>query len=423
MQAVFPVTTYFAEGLPWSLLHQVAAEFLTALGVPAFQVGRTSLLHGPMLLKALWSPVVERFGSLRSWMVLTQAGIGVLVGMLAVLANTAMSNPVRDSGNLGLIWAVLMAVGVLSATHDIACDGYYMEALDERRQARYSGWRVAAFRAAMMVGSSGLVVIAGQTSWLWGFGMGAVLMLALAVFHQLFLPRLHGQEAPVVVARRTQFLDAYRSFFGQRLIGATVAFLLFYKMADVLMFSMSKVLLSRALGFGTDLRGLIGFFSVGASIVGAVVGGVWVARRGLSRTLFPITLAMVLTEPLFALMAAAAPSLSLFVGEEAATLQTINWSVSSWKFSIVGGVVMIEQFCGGLATAAQVVFIMRRCQKEHRTTHYAFATVIYSIAHIVLGYFSGYAYESAGPAGYFWGASLLALPAVVLARFAAKHLS
>ncbi len=75
------------------------------------------------------------------------------------------------------MWVLLVAVGVLSATHDIACDGYYMEALEPQRQARFSGVRVAAFRAAMLVGSSGLVVVAGATNWLWGFGAGAALLL------------------------------------------------------------------------------------------------------------------------------------------------------------------------------------------------------------------------------------------------------
>ena len=38
-------STYFAEGLPWSVLHQIAAEFFTAAGLPPSQVGYTSALH------------------------------------------------------------------------------------------------------------------------------------------------------------------------------------------------------------------------------------------------------------------------------------------------------------------------------------------------------------------------------------------
>src|SRR5690606_11862702 len=122
-------STYFAEGLPWSLLHQVAAEYFTGIGLRPAQVGYTSLLHGPTFLKILWSPIVELFGTLRGWMIGTQAAMGVAVGLLAMLAH-ALAGSENPEANVGWIWAVLVTIGVLSATHDIACDGYYLEALD-----------------------------------------------------------------------------------------------------------------------------------------------------------------------------------------------------------------------------------------------------------------------------------------------------
>ncbi len=36
----------------------------------------------------------------------------------------------------------------MAATHDMAIDGYYMEALDEKGQARFVGYRVMAYRIA-----------------------------------------------------------------------------------------------------------------------------------------------------------------------------------------------------------------------------------------------------------------------------------
>ncbi|HVY37650.1 MAG TPA: hypothetical protein VHM31_06935, partial [Polyangia bacterium] len=38
--------------------------------------------------------------------------------------------------------------------HDIACDGFYLQALDRRGQALYSGTRLGAYRLAMIVGAS-----------------------------------------------------------------------------------------------------------------------------------------------------------------------------------------------------------------------------------------------------------------------------
>ena len=49
-------TTYFGEGLPWSFLHQMALEFLVAIGASGTAGSMTSGLHAATLLKFLWSP-------------------------------------------------------------------------------------------------------------------------------------------------------------------------------------------------------------------------------------------------------------------------------------------------------------------------------------------------------------------------------
>src|SRR5690606_15897136 len=80
-------SSYFGEGLPWSVLHQMASEYLTGIGMRPAQVGYTSWLHGTTMLKFLWSPIVDLFGSLRSWMLATQALIGIAIGVLALVAH------------------------------------------------------------------------------------------------------------------------------------------------------------------------------------------------------------------------------------------------------------------------------------------------------------------------------------------------
>lgn len=418
-------STYFAEGLPWSIMHQVAAEFFTAIGAPAAKVGYTSLLHGPTLLKVVWSPVVGLFGTLRGWMVSTQASMGVLVGLLSVLAHQVAGRE-GDASDTTWIWVLLVLLGVLSAMHDIACDGYYMEALDKKDQARLSGLRVAAFRAAMLVGSSGLVFLAGTVNWLLAFLAGAFLLSGLALFHALWLPRSALRTGPSTsksgsltpdapAAVRAPLIESYTSFFRQEAVFLVIAFLMTYKMADVLMFSMSKVLLGRELGIGTDLRGVIGFFSTISSIFGAVLGGAWIARRGLVKSLVPITLLMALTEPLFALLASWAPELSLAESGEPVTLALFSWQRDGFTILIATVVVVIEQVCGGLATAAQMVFIMRRCHVAHKTAHFAFATALYSAAQMAVGAGSGHLFETVGSVSYFWIVSAMTLPAVALA--------
>lgn len=420
---------YFGEGLPWSVLHQVASEYLTAIGLPAREVGYTGWLNGTTLLKFLWSPLVDLFGTLKRWMVATQALLGVGVGVLAVVAQRLAGVP--GDKDTRWVWLTLLGLGVLSATYDIACDGYYMGALKKHDQARYSGTRVAAYRAAMLVGSSGLVFLGGYFNWLVAFGLAALLLFALALVHQRVLkevPRLGSAPEPETAAlgaaaehvgwqqRLAHVKDAYLSFLLQPKALLILGFLLSYKMSDNLVSSMSKLLFARELGVPTDVRGMLNSLSLVASIVGAIVGGAWIAKRSLKTTLFRITVLMAATQPLFVALAAFAPELLVSIPGTARDSSELVWSNAWPGLGAVALVIVLEQVSGGMAVAAQIVFIMQHSAPEHRAAHYAFATAVYSLPQTVIGGLSGQLYEGVGPVTYFSIVSALTLPAVVLAR-------
>ncbi len=420
-------STYFAEGLPWSVLHQIAGEYLTAIGVSATQVGRTSYLHAGTSFKVLWSPIVDLFGSLRQWMIGMQVAMGVAMGVLAVIAHEIAQAAGHPDPTL--IWITLAGISFLSATHDIACDGYYMDALDRDDQARYSGVRVAAFRGAMLLGSSFLVFLGGRFNWMVGFGTAAAIMGAVGLAHRFWLPRgrsetalpAKGDERPARSRKDWAHVrDAYASFFSQDRVVFVLAFLISYKMADAVMFSMSKVLLARELGVTTDLRGIVNSFSIGSQIAGAMVGGAWIARKGLAKTLLPITLAMALTEPLYVGLAHFAPQLALSDPAVATTMADYDVMAALPSLMTIVAIVITEQFCGGMATAAQMVFIMRRCHPDHKAAHFAFATAVYATAQMIVGGESGTIYDAIGPVSYFWFTAALTIPAVVVVKFVPK---
>lgn len=414
-KALATATTYFAEGFPWSLLHQVAGEFFTGVGLSATAVGRTSYLHAGTSFKVLVSPIVDLVGTLRGWMVALQVLMGAVVGAIGLVA--ARSD--LDEGAVAVVWVLLAVLSFFSATHDIACDGYYMEMLDAREQARYSGLRVAAFRLAMLAGSGGIVFIGGHVGWRSAFGLAAAVLVALGLAHALFLPRSRpGGGGRGGKARHVR--EAYRTFLRQRRVVAVIAFLVTYKMSDAVLFSMSKVLLARSLGVPTDVRGMINVPSILAAIAGAVVGGAWIARVGLRRALWPVTLAMALTQPLYALMAEFAGRLAVADPQTVASLADLDLAHAVGRLAIITLVVIVEQFCGGLATAAQMVFIMRRCHPDHKAAHFAFATAVYSTAQMLVGGESGTLYDAVGPVAYFWIASALAVPALLLVPFVPK---
>lgn len=430
-------STYFGQGLPWTLLHQVAVELFTAVGLPT-HVGYLSALHWwASAVKLVFSPIIEFYGTLKRWLVGTQIGLGVLVGLLALAAERLGGTSRAAEGDTVLVWPLLALIGLLSAGYDIACDGYYLARLGPADQARYAGTRVMAFRFAMIVGSSGLVVLAGRRGWLYGFGAAAALLFALALLHAYGLAEaskstaVGGRAAPSKASGGTGEVPAvssassrlggharaaYRSFLTQERVLSVIAFLLTYKLADVLMFAMTSVLMADELGLPTDLRGVLRSLGIGASILGAILGGAWIAKKTLKGTLFVITLAMAVTEPLFALVAHYAPLLQVAVPGSIKNMDALVWDSALPKLCVIAGVLVVEQFCGGLATAAQAVFIMRRCHPQHRAAHFAFATAIYSVSQGLVGVLSGHLYLGVGPVAFFWVASVLTLPAIAISR-------
>jgi len=386
-------TTYFGEGLPWSFLHQMAAEFLTAIGASNAQVGMTSALHGAVTLKFLWSPLVDLFGRKRTWLWLMQIILGLAMIVVAAIV---------PSRNLTLFWAALGVLAILHATHDIACDGFYLQALDRKGQALFAGTRNAAFKVATLVGASALVWVADHSSWSIAFGAAGVLMLLTAGVNRIVMPHppeQHPQEAVSAHKRPTAFafLEAYKSFLTQPQAVLVLLFLLLYRVGDIMMFNQSKPLL-RDLGVTTGQRGILNGFAITFTILGSIVGGAIISRKGLERCLAPIAYLQNLAIPLYILMAAAKPALpGIFA------------------------IVLTEQFVAGIGAVAFSVFQMQRTRKAYSAAHFAFITAVVSAVSMLPGMAAGFISQRYGFTTFFTIAFLSSLPSLVLVHFVPKQ--
>jgi PAT family beta-lactamase induction signal transducer AmpG len=379
-------SSYFGEGLPWSFLHQLATEFLTASNASKTQISSTSLFHLAVTLKLLWSPVVDLFGTQRRWLVYAQLVLGL--GMLLTAA-------IVSSGSSTLFWLILALLSVVHATHDIACDGFYLSALGERDRALFSGVRNAAYRAAMIVGSSLLVVLAGRTSWPLAFASAGALMLLVASLNARLLPHPAEQRQAAKLDRRA-FTNAYRSFFTQPQAARVLAFLFFYRLGDIMMFAMAKPLL-KDIGVGTAERGLLNGAGMVLSVLGSIAGGALLARQGLVRWLVPMTYLQSFAILLYVVLAVARPGLPL-----------------------ISALVLLEQLASGIGTSAHGVFLMQRTSRSFTASHFAFATAVVSVGSTLSGFASGPLDEALGHPAFFTLAFIASWPSLVLAHCVPK---
>jgi PAT family beta-lactamase induction signal transducer AmpG len=377
-------TAYFGEGLPYSFLHQLVTEYLTSIGAPRSEIGYTSWFHGAVALKPAVGPWIDAAGARRNTMIVLQVLLGL--GMLASAALVVGPETPRTTAFAAAFWTLLAALALIHAVHDIACDGFFIVALPRTAQALYAGTRMAAYRAAMYVGSAVLTLVAAWSEWSAAFAAAGALMALVALVNAAVVPRI--DEPRDTSAEPAAFQPSYRAFFAQPHIWRVLAFVVSYRLGDVLTFAMSPPLL-RELGMDTEARGWLRMISLTASIVGSILAGALLARGGLRRWFAPFTYLMAL--PFYLLLAWLRPG-----------------------FWAIAGVVALEQFFGALAGAALPFYLVQRSRRAFAAAHYGLFSAFIAAASSVVGGLSGHLSEAVGHVAYFGLCFVASVPALVL---------
>lgn len=465
---VWVTSTYFAEGFPYTVVNNLAEVLFKHLGATYAAIGYTALLHLPWNLKFLWGPLLDRYGTKRRWMVGIEAFIAVGLVLAAFFAD----------GSFGLapLWAIFGVLALLATTHDIAVDGYYLEALDDAGQSRFVGWRAMAYRLAIIaVGGVGLVVV-DEVGWRLGLLAMAVVMVGLWALHRWGLPRA---ETP-----RRSLRALARAMARPRLLttGLLIA---------------AGIVAARALGLASKVKAavtaipVVGGLSFGSWIsliflvaVLSLLAGLRPLRRWLSGRDAPFARAYVsfLEQPRVGALLLLV--LSFRTGES--FLMKMKWpffqdamgvgldvygaangtfglgasvgatmlggaliarhGLKRWLWPFVLGqnllnlsyvalaegllgssttavvsVITLERIGEGLGTAVFMVYLMRCCRPEHKAAHMAIVTALMSVGFTVAGVVSGELATAVGFSAYFGLSFVATLPMMAL-LFVAPHL-
>jgi len=205
-------TTYFAEGFPYSVVNSIAEILFKELGASLRLIGLTALLHLPWNLKLLWAPLIDQYETKRRWL------IAVEVLLTATIVGLSFVVTAREA--LGLIAVLFGLMAVLSATHDIAIDGFYLEGLDERGQSKFVGYRAMAYKIASVLVRGPALMLIGWVGWRYGMLATGAVMLALTVIHWALLPRVERRQRPVT--RLLGWLLSFRALAVGSVIAALV---------------------------------------------------------------------------------------------------------------------------------------------------------------------------------------------------------
>ena len=465
---------YFAEGFPLGVFYEIFPVYFRQQGVELRQIGVLSLLGLAWTLKFLWAPAIDYWRQHRRWMAAVDVGMGLVMLYFAMQAGFGPA-----------VWIAIGTFTVLSATNDVAVDGYTIEYLDKQELGLANGIRIGLYRVGML--ASGFALMASDwLGWSGAFVMAAILFFALALA-SLAAPR----ERAIVTERgsvRAELAALSRSPFALAVLAAfalgvvwlvdnvtkwssAIAGFWFYAFASAIVHvvvlavagrarpvpqdvvAAPDVALTRGPMFGALMELLrrpaivpvllfILIFKLPDAAMGFMVKPFWV-DAGFSASqigLVSVNIGLVLSiaggvaggwitdrigiyRALWMLgLAQAASNLGYWIAASVMPIPPVGTAIPFEHQAMLYAASATESYTGGLGTAAFLAFLMAIVQKERAATEYALLSSVFALSRSVAGWVGGLGAASIGYANWFLLTFFLAFPAYLLLPWVSRML-
>jgi PAT family beta-lactamase induction signal transducer AmpG len=396
-------TLYLAEGLPFYAVALVASLMYKSMGVANDQIAYwTGLITFAWVFKSLWSPFLEAASSKKFLVVMFQLIGGVCLGLVALSLQLPMY--------FAISIALLGLVSISAATHDIAADGLYIASLSNKQQAAYAGWQGAFFNAGKFISLGGLVVLAGHLektmppaqAWAVIFGILAIMMIALAIYHSWALPGTKNTNTDASMRSVfTTLLDVIVTFFKKPGIWLAILFILLFRVGEGQIQTIGPLFLRDAkelggLGLSTTEVGVVyGTAGTIAFLGGSVLGGYFASWLGLKRSLPWLILAMNVPNAVFFFLSTNLPD----------------------NLAIIATALSFEMFGYGFGFVGLILFMMQVIAVgKYQTAHYALATGVMQLGLVIPKMVSGSIQMSLGYKNFFIWVLISAIPVLLMSK-------
>ena len=363
-----------ASGFPWVIIGSAMTLWLKDAGLTRTAIGFFGSVFAVYSINWLWAPLLDRvkipfltkrFGQRRSWLLLLQSLLFLLI------ISISFSNP-KDS----LIWVSLLAfsVAIVSSTQDIVIDAYRIDVLSLAEKNKLpatsamatSGWWVGygflgaialylsdfgnAWSGVYLIMSVFVLGFIANTLWLSEPESDRELVQATAQQNYEDLLGGHNVWQKMSAWFLSTVVEPLKDFFVR--FGKTaliiLAFIMLFKVGEAFLGRMSLVFY-KEIGFTT---GEIATYSklVGSTltIIFSIVASVITVHYGLVRGLMISGIAMAGTNLMFSYMA--------FVGADT---------------NVFAAAILLDNFTAAFSTVAFVAFISHLTNRAYTATQYA----------------------------------------------------
>jgi MFS transporter, PAT family, beta-lactamase induction signal transducer AmpG len=355
----------FASGLPLYLTSRTLQAWMRVAGIDLATIGVFSLAALPYSLKWIWAPLMDRYvppflGRRRGWLIVIQV-------------------------------ALLVAIATL-ALQDVVIDAYRADILAEREMGAGAAIWVLGYRVALLATGGLAFILADRMSWpLVYLGLAGLMLIGIAGTLYAREPALPEQPPRSLAEAVVLPFQEFWRRMGARGALLVLLFIVIFKLPDYLAASMATPFLLDV-GFSqTDIGAIQGGLGIFATIVGALAGGVLVARIGINRSLWVVGALQAISNLAYYGLAQ--------VGRD---------------YAFLVGTIVTENLCTGLVSAAFLAFLMSLCSVRFSATQFALLSSLMGVSRDVLVSPSGAIAELTGWPLFFVVTVAVAIPGLLL---------
>ena len=396
----------FSSGLPLALTASTLTAWLSDAHVEKAGIGLFAAIATPYALKFLWSPLIDGapfplltriFGQRRGWMLATQ----ILLAL--AIAAMAFADPANNAFHTAML---ALIVAMFSASQDIVIDAFRVERLPKQEQGAGAAMATLGYRIGMLISGAGALWLADHLGWqhtyfimaaMMGVGIATTLCVREPVKSSSLLEgevkkEVHAtHNSSLTIFLRDHVIAPFADFMTRPHWLAVLGFVILYKLADAFMGIMFNPFLLD-LGFTkSQIAEIVKIYGLAATLLGTFAGGWAVLRIGMFRTLLVCGALHMLTNLLLVVLARLGPDTAFLT------------------LSIV-----LENFTGGMASAAFIAYLSALCTLHYTATQYALLSSLAAFGRSIVATPSGWIAQAFGWPIFFTFASVLGIPGLLL---------
>lgn len=373
-----------SSGIPLLITGSTLQAWMTDEKVDLAVIGMFSLVGLPYTVKFLWAPALDRYvppflGRRRGWIFIFQILLMFAIGAFYY---------VKPAESPWAIAFLAVVVSFLSASQDVVVDAYRRELLRDEELGFGSSLAVNGYRLGMLISGAFALFLADRIPWNYVY-----LLMAATLFLGMITTLLAPNPAGLIVppqSLREAVIEPFTDYFSRRGAFEILAFILLYKIGDVMAANMTTPFILK-MGFTkTELAVVAKTFGILATIGGSLVGGVILVKLGLYKSLWIFGILQAISTLAFSALASMGA-----------------------QYSILVSTITFENLTSGMGVSAFTAFMASLCNKKFTATQYALLSSLMGIPRVIVASPTGYLAEYMGWFNFFVFCSVAAIPGLV----------